>query len=227
MMKKLTSFLLATTMLLTLLVMIVACDQDQTQETTASTEVQETEAITQAVTQAVTQATTDAVAGVDKEQWNTAISPANFNNVTFDIKGTFVSGYDYAAKYGTNEFAYLCKVDGDKASMNGMEMPAESVDGLKSTYINTALAIVNNFEDFTYDAESQTYKATQDITYTITVMQYDATITAKNVIVTVDENTMIATIACTMVQDFEENGTPHQYVLDITFAYSDYGTTEI
>lgn len=58
-------------------------------------------------------------------------------------------------------------------------------------------------------------------------MGAEATITSKEVSVVLDANANIASIACTMIQDFVENGNPKQYTLDVTFTYSDYGTTVI
>jgi hypothetical protein len=53
-----------------------------------------------------------------------------------------------------------------------------------------------------------------------------ATITVKNAIVTLDADTMLASISCQMTQDFTD-GEAKQFVMDITFTYSNYGTTVI
>ncbi|MBQ8885900.1 MAG: hypothetical protein IJY62_06005 [Clostridia bacterium] len=163
--------------------------------------------------------------GVNEETWNTAVAPANFDNVTFSIEGAFLDGLAEGNEGG--EFSYVCKVDGDSATMNGETLGSESVAGLKSVYINTAIEIIEDFAKFTYDEDSKTYKSNQDIIYTVTVMGYEAEITAKDVVVTVDANTNIASIFCTMVQSFSQNGVPTQYTLSITFTYSNYGTTVI
>ena len=169
-----------------------------------------------------------AFAGVSEEKWNTAIQPSNFDNVTFAFNCSFLE-----AGISTESFAYNCKIDGNNATMDDvisgqhMTMDAETITTVKDIYINTATAIVENFDNFTYDKDSEAYKSNKDIVYTVTVMGYEATITAKDVSVILDTNSNIASIDCTMIQDFEENGNPKQYTLDITFTYSNYGTTVV
>jgi hypothetical protein len=162
-------------------------------------------------------------AGITEEKWNEAIAESNFDNVTFAFSGQFIEG----PKGDQDEFGYVCKISGNSATMDNEVLDGEQVASLKSVYINTANAIVKDFDDFTYDEASETYKSKQDIVYTVTVMGMDATITAQNVSVTLDETDKIASISCKMKQNFTERGSLKEYVLDITFTYSNYGTTVI
>lgn len=199
-MKKFVSILLAVCMCLSVGAMLTACDEEHTHT----------------------------YEGISEEEWNAAIQPSNFDNVTFAFSGSFLK-----ADIDAESFDYNCKIDGNNATMDDlirgehMQLDAEAITALKDTYINTATAIVENFDNFTYDKDSKAYKSNQDIVYTVTIAGLEATITAKAVSVTLDANLNIASIACTMIQDFVENATPKQYTLDITFTYSDYGTTVV
>ncbi len=158
---------------------------------------------------------------VTEEEWNAAISDANFDNVTFTFAGTFDDG---------EEFVGTAAIAGDMALIDGEPLGAEFVPMLKSVYINTALAIVGNFDDFTYDATQNVFVGKGDITYTVdaSAMGYEnVSITVKNVVVTLDANEHIATIACDMTQSFIEDDKPEQLVMNVTFTYSNYGTTVI
>ena len=61
-------------------------------------------------------------------------------------------------------------------------------------------------------------------------MGIPATITASDVVVTLDSENAIATVACLMTQEFfaygeDPYGEDQTFVLDITFNFSNYGTT--
>ncbi|MBE7093928.1 MAG: hypothetical protein E7367_04480 [Clostridiales bacterium] len=158
---------------------------------------------------------------ITEEEWNAAISDANFDNVTFFCEGTFDDG---------EEFVCSAAIAGDKALLDGAPLDAEFIPMLKSVYINTALAIVSNFNDFAYNADQNVFVGKGDITYTVdaSAMGYEnVSITVKNVVVSLDANDYIATIACEMTQSFMEDGEPAQLVMDVTFTYSNYGTTVI
>lgn len=199
-MKKFVSFLVALCSCVALTGAFAACDEEQSKESE-----------------------TTVSAGITEEKWNEAIAESNFDNVTFAFSGQFIEG----PKGDQDEFGYVCKISGNSATMDNEVLDGEQVASLKSVYINTANAIVKDFDDFTYDEASETYKSKQDIVYTVTVMGMDATITAQNVSVTLDETDKIASISCKMKQNFTERGSLKEYVLDITFTYSNYGTTVI
>lgn len=162
--------------------------------------------------------------GISEEKWNQVIQTANFDNITFGYKATFTSGYTD----DVGPHASVFKLDGDRMSMDGeTETDPETITAAKTWYIESALAIVKNFDKFTYDKVSDSYKATENIVYTVTIMGYEATITAANVSVELNADMNIAEIACTMTQAFTENGTPTTYVLDVEFTFADYGTTVV
>lgn len=168
------------------------------------------------------------VAGVTEQEWNDAKAEANFNNVTFQLNATFIE----PARYGSS--VNFIKLDGDKVAMKeGADgeyettNDAEIVASVKSVYVNTVLAIAEDFEDFTYDEENDCYKANADIVYTVDVEGVNVTITAKNAVVTLDANSKIAKVACNMTQTYTVEGTTTSMVLDTEFIFSDYGTTVV
>lgn len=161
---------------------------------------------------------------ISKEQWEQAIAPESFDNVTFTMQGDFVSGYEYG-----EPFSYSYKLAGNKAveTTEGFVLDAVEVQALKSVYINTAAAVLENFDNFEYDEVNKVFKSKNDITYSVNVMGQNATIIAKNVEVTFDTDKNIAEIETEMIQQFVESGKSNEYVLNVKFEYSDYGTTVV
>ena len=202
-MKKLLSLMLVALMAFALCFALVSCDKDDDTDNTnggSSSDV------------------------ISEEQWEQAIAPESFDNVTFTMQGDFVSGYEYG-----EAFIYVYKLSGNKAveTTEGFILDAEEVQALKSVYINTAVAILENFNDFEYDEANKVFKSKTDVTYSVNVMGQDATIISKNVKVTFDEDKNIAEIETEMTQQFIESGKSKEYVLNVKFTYSDYGTTVV
>ena len=208
-MKKFLSILLVLCLTFTLGIALISCDEGDGNTNTN------------------TNTNTDAGAaagGVTEEQWQEAIKVETFDNVTLRMSGSFVSGYEYE-----DDFSYTYRVDGDKGSMgdDGVLLNPAEIASLRSVYINTASAILGNFDNFEYDTASGKFKSKSDIVYTVTVMGYNAEIIAKNVTATLDADKNVATVECDMTQNFVENGTPKTYVLNLSMTYSDYGTTVV
>lgn len=165
---------------------------------------------------------------VTEEEWNAAISEEKFDNVTFAFVASLTSPHAVVDNV-------VCKIDGDKGWYSETEedwhheeyADEEILAALKSIYMNTTLAILENFNDFTYDSATGTYSAKKDIVYNVTVMEYAATITASNVKVKLDADKLVAEISCDMKQEYtseNENGT---IILNIIFNFYDYGKTVV
>ncbi len=167
-------------------------------------------------------------AGVTEDVWEDAKAEANFNNVTYSVAYEFKTPQN-----GGSGFVEIQLVDDVAAAReNGEgeflpETDPELVASVRNLYVNTVLAIVDNFDNFTYDATNDYYKASADIVYTVDVEDMTATITAKNAIVTLNEDDGIAKIVCEMTQAFTEGGVAKTFVLDTEFTFSNYGTTVI
>lgn len=160
---------------------------------------------------------------VTKDEWNNMIAESNFDNITFAYNATFISGYNDEGPH-----TGLFKLDGNKLDMDGeVTTDTETITSLRSWYIASALAIVNNFDKFEYDEANDCYKAKEKVVYNVTVMEYEATITAENVLVELDDNMNIAKITCKMTQAFKEDNVDKTYVLNVDFTFSEYGTTVV
>lgn len=170
----------------------------------------------------VDDATVSETLGVSKKEWNAAVEYQNFVNVTFSYKATFVSGYQDAGPH-----MGVLKITEDAVVMDGELITAEeTVTAAKNMYIDTILAVINNFDNFEYDNAKKCYESKQNVTYITKILDYEATITAENVSVELDSENRIEKISCKMTQDFI-NGGPTTYVLDAEFTFTDYGTTTV
>ncbi len=160
---------------------------------------------------------------VTKEQWEEAKASANFDNVRCDFTADFISGYD-AGEVCVEYF----EIDGDLVATVGEVFDDEEmVTTVKSVYIGTVTSVLDNFEDFTFDAEKGYYVASKPISYQVNILGTEATITAENTIVKINKDQKIASIACRMTQEFVEYGQQLEYVLDVEFKFSNYGTTKL
>lgn len=187
-----------------------ACDEGSNTTTTD----------TQATTDATTEAATQADAVISPEKWNDALQMAHFDNVTITYDVLFEGRSD--AEKG--EF----KLAGDKAIIEGSPADEEGVAAVKEFYVKTVLAIAENYEDFEYDADKQSYVAKKTITYFMEDLAgYDANITAEDAMVKLDVDNKIGMIACHMIQESEEDGRPIRLEMDVEFTFTDYGTTVV
>ncbi len=167
---------------------------------------------------------------VTKEEWNLSIDSALFNNVTFHYNALFTEGYSYDVGPHNGYF----KLAGGAMDTNGEVTTDESMIAVaKAWYIDVVCAIVNNFDDFEYNANTKQYVAKNDIVFVTSIemptVEGDTTITAKQTAVEFNENSNIAKVTCSMTQEFldAQTQTQKKYVLDVAFIFSDYGTTVI
>lgn len=162
--------------------------------------------------------------GITSDDWDAAIEQENFSNVTFSI---LVNMPDEDEPY-----PILCKLDGSKVAYSEGEYPEEIADeetaeGIRNIYINTVLSIVENVENFTFDATTGTFVGKGDIVYSVQVFGYDAKITTSNTVVKIDTDKNIAEISCHMKQDYVEDGRDYTLEFDAVFSFYNYGTTVI
>lgn len=161
--------------------------------------------------------------GIDESEWNTAVQPSNFNNVTFTYNATFLSGYD-----DVDPHTDTMKIVENVMLMNGQPVSEEERTETKNVLENVVIAIANDFSLFEYDEQNDNYRAIENLTYTATVSGYEVTFIIENALVIIDSDNNIAKITCKMTQSFnEDNGEPTTYVLDAEFTFTDYGTTTL
>jgi hypothetical protein len=103
----------------------------------------------------------------------------------------------------------------------------ETIASIKTMYTDTVLAMVENFEVFECIDPNKCYSSIENIVYSVTIMGYEATITAESVVVELDGDMNISRITCVMIQEFDDNGIPTAYTLDAEFTFTDYGTTDV
>ena len=161
------------------------------------------------------------------QKWNNLLNKDKFQNVTVLCESIFLSGYsdyDEDEPVQTN----LIKVNGEQCSLNG-EIPDDpnTIVSVRSVFVDLALDLIGNFEAFTYNKETNTFIANRTLTGTATVSGYTAAITCESVRVTLDEDNALAKITCKMTQDIEAGEESTVFVLDVTFTYSNYGTTVV
>ena len=167
--------------------------------------------------------TADESLGENKSEWDNAIQSQKFENVTFSYNATFESGY---AEKGPHSGTYKLTKDG--MLFDGEVITdEESITAARTVFLDTAVAIVKNSNQFIYNEANNNYTSKESITYNITVLVYEATITVDDVLVVFDAENNIAKIACKMTQQFTENNMPMTYVLDVEFTFADYGTTTL
>lgn len=233
-MKKLLSLLLVLCMCFAASTLLISCDtedesvksaahEDEDEDQDESTENDENEA-TASVPDHQGQDDSQAPSGSLEEAWNAAIQPSGFENVTFTLNATFVEGYGDPDE----PIRQVMKFDGDTMSTDGhVETDAEGVPTTRMWLLGSILPMMNDFDKFTYDDATQSYSAGEELVYTATVNDCEATITASDVQVFFDSDMRIAKIVCRMIQEGTVDGESIRYVLDVEFSFTDYGTTMV
>ena len=159
---------------------------------------------------------------VDQDTWEGLTIQTKFDNVTFLMEGEFSDG---------EQIGYCFKLAGADCSqiIDDVEYKQEegTAEQVREIFIRTAMAMLDNYQDFTFNSDTNAYVNNNNIVYAITVFDYDATITVSNVSLILDQNNNIISLSCDMMQEFVAYGTPMTYILDITFTFTNYGTTEV
>ncbi len=188
----------------------------------------------------------DSLANMTKDEWKELSAETNFENVTLDIWGAYVSGSRNVQILGEGKDIGTFKIDGD--SGYGYEyyeenreytMTADILSAVKNLYMGTALTMLENFEDFTYNEESQAFLSNKTIVYDVNIVSYDnliATLTVQNVKVEVLPDGYLGKISCDMKQQVLEEKNPNadEYLQEeigfevdvkVVFSFREYGTT--
>ncbi len=151
-------------------------------------------------------------------EWNAMLEDVNFINVTF----SFESGLQSNGK----QDSCLIKFDGKKALVGREVVTNEEVTALRKTYIDTALAILADYDKFTYYKRSDKYVSTEEISYTVTVEGVEAAITVERVRVKLNAEKLPEEITCKMTQEFEKDGVQEKLeFFYVQFNFYNYRTT--
>ena len=198
--------------------------EETTSEETTSEETTSEETTSEETTSDETAATTDETTAATAETvpspeeiLGEVKNPDNFKNVTIVMAGT-VDGdaFNYTMKFADGN----CNM-GENGVLDEL-YEGEDADMVRSIFIDTALALLNHADQFT--ATENGFRYDGEISYEVEIMGYGrATIVATNNVVTMNANGDMDTLSCHMVQTSGED----TVIVDVTFTYSDYGTTVI
>ncbi len=195
-MKKITSILLLLCLCLSLGTLFVACEEEK-----------EARKYPRPVSQKLS-----------KIEWNAMLEDVNFINVTFSFQSILWSN--------GKEDSCLVKFDGKKAVVGREVVTNEEVTALRKTYIDTALAILADYDKFTYYKRSDKYVSTEEISYTVTVEGVEAAIAVENVRVKLNAEKLPEEITCEMTQEFEKDGVQKKLeFFEVQFNFYNYRTT--
>ena len=143
--------------------------------------------------------------------------PENFKNVTIVMAGSMEdSVFENSMKFADGN---CCIAE------NGVYdqfYEGEEADMVRSIFVDTALALLDHADLFVSTENGFRYDG--EITYEVDIIGVGhATIVSSNNVVTLYEDGTMNTLSCHMVQTCEDM----EVIVDVTFTYSDYGTTVI
>ena len=168
---------------------------------------------------------------VTEAEWEEMISESTFENYTLTESGT-VTPEGYEGTYHTA----IIKMTADKVAIDlsldggGEDMiiytGADAIEQ-KNSYEQVFLALLADFENYTYDEAEKVYKNSGEITVNVTMTDFAATIVMKNGKLTLTEDGKLLTFVCDWTQTTTTPGGTITVKTDMNWAFSDYGTTVI
>ena len=176
------------------------------------------------------------VEGITEEKWEEITSKPKFVNYTLLQKAVMnVPGegeYEQVAniKIIEGKVEVTIAIDGNPTVLTYEGAEAEAQ---RKSYEDVFLALIDKFENFTYDKETKTYKNPEAITANIsmdmgTVGTLTATLVMTNGVVSFDADGNIAKITCALSQTTTVQGQSTTITTDsMTWELSNYGTTVI
>lgn len=161
---------------------------------------------------------------IELTQWEKAILPENFKNVTVKLEATFL-GDDVTKQPDDSIYA----INGNMISVgseNDFSESAELIETVNAAMINPVRDLIaNKGSVYVTDEGVFTINASE---CTVNFSVYQAKISATDIVFTLDEDGHLATFECTMVQDItSETEGNIQLQVEATFTFSNYGTTGV
>ena len=143
--------------------------------------------------------------------------PENFKNVTIVMAGNMEDDeFDYTMKFADGN----CLMGEDGVLDEFYE--GEEADMVRSIFVDTALALLDHADQFV--STENGFRFDGEITFEVDIIGVGpATIVSTNNVITLYENGDMNSLSCHMVQTCVEGSV----IVDVTFTYSDYGTTVI
>ncbi|MBQ8345565.1 MAG: hypothetical protein IJY42_04800 [Clostridia bacterium] len=196
-------------------------------------------------------------AGISKSKWDTMLSAANFENYTLTTEGVMtVTSATNSFPASTSRVKTICNMTADKMALQLfaadenaqitdsnaeiMVYDGEIAKAQKVQYAQLFLTVLEGYEHFVYDAETQTYKITETITIqknlesvvvggddSVSTMEVPAVIVIKNAEATLSADGKILKLVCDYSQAMEMNNDTVTTSGLTTWIFTDYGTTVI
>ena len=225
-MKKVFLMLLAILVCVSLLSTLVACDKGDDKDGESKTEESSNNG------------------GVSEDKWNAMVADANFENYTLDLQGsmsTYQNGELVVEAYPVHTI-YRATKDAVEVVLvvDGQEFPMVLTGDDAVTYKHEVsdifLAILENYDNFTYDATSKEYtiKNTTIDTEVTAIVDGEAAnektpvkIVVKEGKATVSADGKIAKLVCDYSQTMTVGGAETTVTGSTTWTFSNYGTTAI
>jgi len=230
-MKKVFLMLLAILVCMSLLCSLVACDKDGDNGETGDSK----------------ENTENNNGAISKDNWNTMVAAANFENYTLDLQGSMstyqngelvVEAYPVHTIYRATKDAVemVLVFDDEEGEDFSMVLTGEDATTYKLEVSEIFLAILKNYDNFTYDANSKEYtiKDTTINTEVTAIVDGKAasqktpvTIVVKEGTATVSEDGKIAKLVCDYSQTMTTEGGETMVTGKTTWTFSDYGKTVV
>ena len=189
--------------------------------------------------------------GVSEEDWNDMLSEESFENFTLLTEGnmTTIQG---GASYGPYKTKSLCRMTADKMELtlydgeSDAPMPGSMVEvfegeiaeAQKLQYSQLFVNILSQYESYTYDAQTKTYKIDELTVWDGTVkaislreeaalIDVPCTIEIRNAEATLSEDGKLLKLVCDYTQSMTMTGEEITVFGVTTWTLSDYGSTVI
>ena len=195
---------------------------------------------------------TEAVITIDASKWAQMISEASFENYTLDAEGV-MTVIQNGVEQAPSDVKQRIKVTADKIAISlsatDTETGADDSEDLvfdgdiaeaqKLQYSQLFMAMLKDFSNFTYDAETGTYVIPETVNIEMTlkaisimgdaVEMFDAPtkIEMREASVTVSEDGKLLKLVCDYTQTMDIYGAATSTAGKIVWSFSDYGTTVI
>jgi len=171
---------------------------------------------------------------LNEEEWKEALSAPNFENVTiryeYENQGAFQKQVMKTTKDGVYRAieVYQNKESDKPLNKQDVYFEGENAATQRNLFLKTFLGIVENRENFEYDKEAKIYKA-DDVE--VRVDQAPGVYVVENVKngkLKFSKDGNVEEFICTLTESvYYNNEMKESLTIDVTWTFSDYGTTEI
>ena len=191
--------------------------------------------------------------GISENKWDSMISDTAFENYTFTTEGkmtvsatgqqTTVSDQKSTVKIADDKIEiilYAEEASGSASDGVSMKFDGELAEAMKSQYMQIFMIVLKDYENFEYNAESNTYKIEETLTVSddmigvaghgesFTTFTIPTVIEIRNAEATLSDDGKILKLVCDYSQTMDTgNGTFTTTSGITTWTFSDYGTTVI